>query len=126
MYSLLKTSSHSNFRNSIVLVHGLGGHPIDTWTYTSPKLSAGGLRRTLGIPKKQPEERDNDGDGSIFWPAELLPQSIKNARILTYGYDSDPVHFLNSVNRSNIYQHATNLLQNLSDERMEDVCFLPY
>ncbi|KFZ09362.1 hypothetical protein V502_08808 [Pseudogymnoascus sp. VKM F-4520 (FW-2644)] len=104
----------------IVLVHGLGGHPIDTWTYTPPKLSAGGLRRTLGIPKKQSEERDNDGDRSIFWPAELLPQSVKNARILTYGYDSDPVHFLNSVNRSNIYQHATNLLQNLSDERMED------
>jgi len=121
--SLLKIFSHSNLRHSIVLVHGLGGHPIDTWTYTPPTLSAGGLRRTLGFPKKHPGEPENSGDTSIFWPADLLPLSIKNARILTYGYDSNPVHFLSSVNRTNIYQHATNLLQNLSDERLEDVSF---
>lgn len=54
-----------------------------------------------------------------------MPQSVKNARILTYGYDSDPARFLDSVNRTNIYQHATNMLMDLADQRVEDVCFFP-
>ena len=47
--------------NSIVFVHGLGGHLLDTWT--------------------------KEG---ICWPKSLLPKesALSNARILGFGYDS--------------------------------------
>lgn len=45
--------------NSIVAIHGLGGHPLKTWM-----------------------EEDK------LWLRDFLPVSIPEARILTYGYDS--------------------------------------
>lgn len=50
----------------IVFVHGINGHPFGTWT----------------------SEKDR-----TFWPAQLLPPLIKEAkaRVLVYGYDADTV-----------------------------------
>ena len=45
---------------SIVMVHGLQGHPHRTWTA---------------------------GNG-IMWPRDLLPVDVPNARVMTYGYHS--------------------------------------
>jgi hypothetical protein len=47
--------------NSIVLVHGLNGHPERTWTHATNKF---------------------------FWP-DALAQRIPNARIMVFGYDTD-------------------------------------
>ncbi|KAL6405839.1 hypothetical protein AUP68_10978 [Ilyonectria robusta] len=49
---------------SIVFIHGLMGHRTKTWT-------------------------KND----VLWPDELLPNKIPTARILTFGYDANIVHF---------------------------------
>jgi len=44
----------------IIFIHGVGGHPFDTWT------------------------ADKSG---TFWPRDILPKDIPYCRILTYGYD---------------------------------------
>lgn len=92
--------------HSLVLVHGLGGHPLSTWTYER-------RRSLLG----------NSANVRIFWPLDLLAPTLSNVRILTYGYDSDPAHVFDSVSRISMYQHASNLLQDLSrdEERLDDV-----
>ena len=47
----------------VVFVHGIFGHPKETWTCD---------------------------DTDVFWPAELLPPILENetSRVLTYGYDA--------------------------------------
>lgn len=48
---------------------------------------------------------------TLFWPRDLLPNECKNARILTYGYDSRVAKgYLVSVNKNNIFQHASDLI----------------
>jgi hypothetical protein len=52
----------------IIAVHGLGGHYEDTWTWT---------------PKKK-----NSGT-ECNWLKDLLPDEIPNARIMSFGYNSE-------------------------------------
>ena len=107
---------------SIVLVHGLGGHPKDTWSTTAAK----GKEKIGFFSRARSRGSDTgsvDGDGGImFWPSDLLPQTIKNARIMTYGYDSDPLVVWNAVNRTNIFHHAKDLLIALTAQRRDNVC----
>jgi hypothetical protein len=51
--------SDDSLVNSIIAVHGLGGHPLKTWT-----------------------------EGENLWLRDFLPTSIPEARIFTFGYDS--------------------------------------
>jgi hypothetical protein len=97
---------------SFVLVHGLGGHPEDTWTYDPNRLPSN-LASLLRRPAA----------AKVFWPSDLLAPSFPNVRILAYGYDSDPVRVFDNVSRVSVYQHASNLLQDLArdDERVEEV-----
>ena len=46
--------------SSIVMVHGLDGNRLRTWT------------------------KDN-----ILWPRDLLPQKISNVRVMTFGYNAN-------------------------------------
>lgn len=48
------------YRCSILLIHGLTGHAINTWSH-----------------------------GGICWPRDLLPQALKiPTRVLSFGYDA--------------------------------------
>lgn len=67
------------------------------------------------------DDLDDDYEGGVFWPRNLLPEKIPNARILTYGYNLDVVSFLSQVNRSNIFHHASDMLSALEGERRESV-----
>jgi hypothetical protein len=49
---------------------------------------------------------------TVFWPRDLLPRTIKNARIMTcmtYGYDADPVAVRSAVEHVNTFQHSKDL-----------------
>ncbi|KAL8860796.1 MAG: hypothetical protein Q9178_002826 [Gyalolechia marmorata] len=64
-FGLTEVSSPAGGSNvDVVFVHGINGHPYDTWTSEKYKT---------------------------FWPAQLLPPLIEEAkaRVLVYGYDAD-------------------------------------
>ncbi|KAK5693985.1 hypothetical protein LTR97_009603 [Elasticomyces elasticus] len=75
----------------VVFVHGLGGDSLATWT------------------------KDD-----ILWPKALLKERVPHARILTWGYDADPVHFLRQQGHQTILSHAQGLLADLKDMRESD------
>lgn len=73
-------------------MHGLFGDPMKTWTYES-------LRR------------------SVFWPADLLPEDIPTARILTFGYDASIAHFWGRPAENRVDTYSTELFEQLNDYR---------
>jgi hypothetical protein len=76
----------------VVFVHGLNGHPYDTWTSEVSKT---------------------------FWPAQLLPPILEaeKTRIVVYGYDADVTSFTDGVSRDKIHNHAEHLVAELSANR---------
>lgn len=72
----------------IIFVHGLRGHPIKTWT-----------------------------KGDTTWPKDLLPSKMSNARIMTWGYDAQVANFFEKASQSSMFNHAQQLLQDISMER---------
>jgi hypothetical protein len=80
---------------SIVFLHGLHGHRKNTWTYKAP-------------------------DGTeCFWPQDLLPHDLPNARIYSYGYDADVVKSFDGVAVVNLNQYAQTLCIQLSNIQQE-------
>ncbi|KAK3708301.1 hypothetical protein LTR37_011566 [Vermiconidia calcicola] len=74
----------------VIFVHGLTGDREKTWTHQST---------------------------SRFWPEELLPTDLPDARIFTYGYDADVAHFFSRVSQSRIGDHAQTLLNSVAHVR---------
>lgn len=120
----------------VVFVHGLGGHPQKTWTYTTkeptsrreqakerPRNLLARLKRFLGNTTTQIEpetEISQQTHVDCFWPADFLARDFPNIRVLTYGYDSDISHFCKSpANQMTISQRARTLLEALTDQRFD-------
>ena len=82
----------SNPAVDIVFVHGLGGDAIQTWTHQ--------------ISKK-------------FWPGDLLPMEMPDARTMTFGYDAKTASF-RSLSRSSFTLNANNLVDRLVKKRQTD------
>ncbi|RSL50958.1 hypothetical protein CEP53_008623 [Fusarium sp. AF-6] len=79
-----------NAKVDICFIHGLTGDRDDTWT-----------------AQHQPEP----------WPKSLLVAKLRDARILTYGYDAYVLR--TSVASSNkLIDHATNLVSDLANDRL--------
>lgn len=96
-YEVTEVYSEPDALVDIILVHGLNGHPRNTWTTPASKKS----------------KRD------VFWPTELLPATLKSAkaRVLVYGYNADVFAFNGSASSDMIHQHAQTLLANFAAER---------
>ncbi|KAH0556941.1 hypothetical protein GP486_005272 [Trichoglossum hirsutum] len=87
----------------IIFVHGLRGDRINSWS-----------------------------KGNIVWPRDLLPAVIPNARIMTWGYDSDVMNFFSKSGKSSIYAHAWQLLEDINlkrktpEERIRPIIFVAH
>jgi hypothetical protein len=60
-----------------------------------------------------------------FWPRDLLPHSIDNAKIFSYGYDADIERFMGAAGLNTVHQHGRNLLNSLSDLLDQDEVRIP-
>ena len=115
---------------SIVFVHGLRGHPRHTWEQErSPQKDQGervksssrlfswrSHKRSASSARAENESVQLDA-GATYWPQDLLPQNISNARILTYGYDADVIGGLfKGASKNNITQHGRDLMLKLERE----------
>ena len=80
-YGLTEVSSPPDPVVDVVFVHGLNGHPYNTWATTKP---------------------------STFWPADLLPSALEEqkCRVLTYGYDANVTAFTDGTSKDRIHNHA--------------------
>jgi hypothetical protein len=87
MSSYRADASFLRLHISIVAVHGLGGHAINTWTHAST---------------------------GKLWLRDFLPLAIPNARIMSFGYDSKVV---GSRSILGMMENANSLLTHLSLHR---------
>ncbi len=130
--------------DSIVLVHGLRGHPKFTWEHTTVRKERSDLatkdkdrrwfctslsfwtRQCTEQREVETEDRPPSSDtqesysrntGSIYWPRDLLPLTIPNARIFTYGYNADIIGGLfQATSKNSISQHGQDLMVELERE----------
>jgi hypothetical protein len=54
-----------------------------------------------------------------MWLKDLLPQDLPNARILTYGYDTE-TSSLTQASTQNIFRHAEAIVADLTRHRTEN------
>jgi hypothetical protein len=73
-----------------VFVHGLGGHPVETWS-----------------------TRD------VYWPRDLLSPGVPNIRIITFGYDANATKVAERVSTNNLHDHAKALVSDLERQRQK-------
>jgi hypothetical protein len=140
-WNLLRSGSIPRFRfrhlpdqlRSIVFVHGLQGHPRNTWTWEANGSQSSNLTPIESLGKRSKlkfwPNRSKTACGSsdtketairsaIFWPYHFLPEDCPNSRILTWGYDSKISHFFDgSASKNNILSHSCDLLGDLSGLR---------
>ncbi|OAL23237.1 hypothetical protein AYO22_06287 [Fonsecaea multimorphosa] len=120
--SLLVAPDHPSI--DIVFVHGFNGHPERTW-------------RHKGDAGNQPDAPEDPGDERprkfqklfdsikiprdrkpVYWPKDLLPHTVPNARILAYGYDTHLGHRLSSPrSQKSVYDFAKDFLTELEAAR---------
>lgn len=66
--------------------------------------------------EKRSTNHSSLGDG-VFWPQKLLPNTIPDAKIFSFGYNADVGGFLSPTSQNSISQHAEALLSDLADLR---------
>ncbi|KAI0517817.1 hypothetical protein F5B22DRAFT_645521 [Xylaria bambusicola] len=96
-YEATAVYTHPDAKVDIILVHGLNGEPQKTWT----------------------------AKNGVFWPADLLPASLRDARanVLVYGYNADVYSKKHGSNPSDnfIYMHAQTLVTSLTHYRKDEL-----
>ncbi|KAK4098094.1 hypothetical protein N658DRAFT_488741 [Parathielavia hyrcaniae] len=98
-FELTAVYRHLQAKADIVLVHGLNGNPEKTWT----------------------------APNGVYWPADLLPASLKDqhANILVYGYNADVFggfweRTAKSPSDNFIHHHAQTLVATLAHYRKSE------
>jgi hypothetical protein len=68
------------------------------------------------------ENREENGQtqnqsSDVYWPRDLLPERLPNARIFTWGYDANIENMFSSASRASIFQHAGTFLEDIAGVR---------
>ncbi|CAK7240810.1 MAG: hypothetical protein STHCBS139747_002258 [Sporothrix thermara] len=116
------------FEVNIIFIHGLGGHPENTWSSSSgPKEDtetesvSGSKKRSMFSGFRQSSRQQAKEAPQmlpdVFWPNDFLTEDIPTARIWTYGYNADVFGvFYKATNQNTISQHGNDLAQELDRE----------
>lgn len=123
----LATDCHSilslthSFVHSIILVHGLRGHPQWTWEHhqiaasenTTPRRSR--LIQDFFNPFSSRQKAtaladQNTVSNNVFWPRDYLVDDLSETEVWTYGYNADVIGGLFQANNQNsVSQHGQDL-----------------
>ena len=68
----------------------------------------------LGLTGNRTRTWSHEG---LLWPKDLLPKTLLNARIMTFGYDVDVVNLGSAAGQNRIGHRASNLVRSLEDIR---------
>jgi hypothetical protein len=115
--------------SSIVFVHGFNGHPERTWTHrrgdakvpdeddesesVEPPSKVRKLNPFSGIRQK-----NSISHAAVYWPRQLVQKTLPDARVLTFGYDTNVRHVLGRpVAKNTVYDIAWDFLVALEAER---------
>ncbi|KAL8344433.1 hypothetical protein RB601_004802 [Gaeumannomyces tritici] len=106
----------------IVFVHGFTGHPYLTWRKCGVQGAQVDAEDGAEPPRKLARflQRSSAREtSSVYWPTDLLPSTIPDARIMTYGYDTHIRHqvFGPRASQNTIYDIAGDFLVALEAER---------
>ncbi|KAL8405709.1 hypothetical protein RB596_004537 [Gaeumannomyces avenae] len=106
----------------IVFVHGFTGHPYLTWRKCGVQGAQVDAEDGAEPPRKLARflQRSSAREtSSVYWPTDLLPNTIPDARIMTYGYDTHIRHkaFGPRASQNTIYDIAGDFLVALEAER---------
>ncbi|KAI9840817.1 MAG: hypothetical protein M1837_001290 [Sclerophora amabilis] len=97
----------------IVAVHGIGGHPFDTWTW-----SAKSSKPTSDLESKSKlDPTKPEGPNEILWLKDLLSIDLPTARVMTFGFERG-VSFKKSTPITDL---AKSLLECLMGKRSKDL-----
>ena len=57
----------------------------------------------------------------VYWPKDLLPQTVPGARVLTYGYDTNVRHsVIGAISQNTIHDHGWNFLCAVEELRRDE------
>ncbi|KAK3329184.1 hypothetical protein B0H66DRAFT_15304 [Apodospora peruviana] len=107
----------------IVFLHGFTGHPEKTWTHKDGDVAKSRSQWKEGGKPGNFFSRLNrkSAERVVFWPRDLLPATIPEARVLTYGYDTHLTHVLGRpLNRTTVYDIAGDFLVALEASRRSE------
>ena len=117
---------------SLVFVHGLGGHRRKTWTRKRPsapsdnlgflgRLVPGRKRKAVAIDDESMAEastQSESGSSDVFWPQDLLPKDLPDCRIITWGHNVNLNLARTDTSTATVFSHAKTLLSDVADARM--------
>ena len=118
---------------SIVFIHGLRGHPKQTWTSKhwksselAEKTSSRRWRPSIFSSRSSSShsqtaiEDDQPSRPEVFWPQDFLPEDMPEALIWTYGYNANVVGgFFTANNQNSISQHGRDLASKIKSEILD-------
>ncbi|KAK0662486.1 alpha beta-hydrolase [Cercophora samala] len=114
----------------IIFVHGLQGHPENTWTFfeepskTTTTTTPAFIRWLAKLFKRTRQQTSAEGQATVFWPRDLLSKhaDCSKARIMTYGYNSFVLRIAGDelVNAITMSEHGQSLLHDVARERQND------
>lgn len=124
-------------------MHGLGGHPRETWeaplgvtdkdgtgststNHGQPSSNSGSERKYSGgvchDASSNSFQEKSRSDQTVFWIEDFLPNDVPNARILTYGYNADAIGGLfQADDKNSISQHGRDLAAKLESDLEKEV-----
>ena len=102
-------------------MHGLRGHPRRTWgdDVNDGRASTSSHKSffRLSFRSKRKETDDDQPRNHPYWPLDLLPTDVPDAKIWTYGYDADVIEGMFRANNQNsVSQHGRDLMVKLERE----------
>ncbi|KAJ3565192.1 hypothetical protein NPX13_g7590 [Xylaria arbuscula] len=115
----------------ICIVHGFTGDSVKTWQVRGPDMqekSKPGKRFSHTWIPRLIQTRNDSSDRLLgtYWPKDLLPTTVTDARIMTYGYDTHIKHaFAGQTSQNNVYNISWDFLIALEAQRQEHISERP-